>query len=34
MKARGMIAGAAFGPDVLKVLYEAFDAAWQEIRDR
>ena len=34
MKARGLIAGAAFGPPVLRVLYEAFDSAWEEIRHR
>ena len=31
MKARGMIGGASFNPDVLKVLYHAFDDAWAEI---
>ena len=32
MKARGMIGGASFKPEVLKVLYQAFDEAWAEIR--
>jgi hypothetical protein len=28
MKARRLIVGAAFGPDALKAIGEAFDAAW------
>jgi hypothetical protein len=32
MKARQLAGGAAFGPDVLKVLFKAFDDAWQEIK--
>ena len=31
MKARQLISGAAFGPDVLKVITKAFDDAWAEI---
>jgi hypothetical protein len=31
MKARELIAGAAFGPDVLKVITKAFDEAWAEL---
>jgi len=31
MKARQLIRGAAFGPDVLKVIGKAFDDAWAEI---
>ena len=31
MKVRQLIGGAAFGPDVLKVIGKAFDAAWTEL---
>src|SRR5262249_23355490 len=31
MRARQPISGTAFGPDALKVIGEAFDAAWAEI---
>lgn len=31
MKARQIIGGATFSPDVLKVLFEAFDDAWHEV---
>jgi hypothetical protein len=31
MRARELIDGAAFGPDALKVIAQAFDEAWQEI---
>ena len=31
MKARRVMDGAAFGPDALKVIGQAFDEAWQEI---
>jgi hypothetical protein len=31
MKARRVIEGASYGPDALKVIGEAFDAAWSEI---
>ena len=31
MKARKLIDGAAFGPDALKAIGQAFDEAWQEI---
>jgi hypothetical protein len=31
MKARQLIDGAAFGPDALKVVCEAFDEAWRTI---
>lgn len=31
MRARRIIEGAAFGPDALKVISAAFDAAWADI---
>jgi len=31
MRARQLIESASFGPDALKVMGEAFDAAWAEI---
>lgn len=31
MKARKVIEGASYGPEALKVIGEAFDAAWSEI---
>ena len=31
MKARQLIDGAAFGPDALKVIGQAFDEAWKEV---
>src|SRR5262245_54398137 len=31
MRARQLIDGAAFGPDTLKAIGQAFDAAWSEI---
>ena len=31
MKARELISGAAYGPEALKVIGEAFDKAWDEI---
>jgi hypothetical protein len=31
MEARKLIEGAAFGPDTLKVMGQAFDEAWQDI---
>jgi hypothetical protein len=31
MKARELVEGASYGPDALKVMGEAFDAAWQSI---
>ena len=31
MEARRLIEGAAFGPDTLKVIREAFDKAWSQI---
>jgi|SoiMethySBSTD1v2_1073268.scaffolds.fasta_scaffold251980_3 hypothetical protein len=34
MRARALIDGAAFGPDALKVIAQAFDEAWQEIPNR
>jgi hypothetical protein len=34
MKARRIIEGAAFGPEVLRAAGTAFDAAWGEIADR
>ena len=33
MKARQLIETASFGPDALKVLYQAFDEAWQSIAE-
>jgi hypothetical protein len=33
VKARSLIGRAAYGPDVLKVLFEAFDNAWAAIAD-
>ena len=33
MRARQIIDGAAFGPEALKVIGQAFDAAWAEIAD-
>jgi len=33
MRARQLIDAASFGPDALKVIGEAFDAAWVEIAD-
>jgi hypothetical protein len=32
MKARYVIGNAVFGPDVLKVVFKAFDDAWEEVR--
>jgi hypothetical protein len=34
MKARKLIEGAAFGPDTLKVVSAAFEAAWKEVARR
>jgi hypothetical protein len=31
MKARALISAASYGPETLKVIYQAFDAAWAEI---
>lgn len=31
MKARELIESAAFDPDQLKIIYQAFDAAWKQI---
>ena len=31
MKPRQLISGAAFAPDELNVIYQAFDAAWAEV---
>lgn len=31
MKARKILEGASFDPDQLKVVYKAFDAAWEQI---
>ena len=31
MRARQLIDGASFGPEALKAIGEAFDAAWAEI---
>jgi hypothetical protein len=32
-KVRQLIDGASFGPEALKAIGEAFDAAWSEISD-
>jgi len=34
MKARQLIADSSYGPDSLKVLFQAFDEAWKEIAPR
>lgn len=34
MRARRIIEGAAFGPEVLRTATEAFDKAWEEIAHR
>ncbi len=34
MKARAILEGAAYGPEVLKVLGTAFDEAWAEVEGR
>jgi hypothetical protein len=34
MRARQLIGGASFGPDTLKAIGDAFDAAWAEIAGR
>jgi hypothetical protein len=34
MRARRIIEGASFGPEVLKVASDAFEAAWHEIAER
>ncbi len=31
MRARRLLDGASFGPDVMKVIVQAFDAAWESI---
>jgi hypothetical protein len=31
MKARALISAASYGPETLKVIFQAFDAAWVEI---
>ena len=33
MRARRIIEGAAFGPEVIRTASEAFEAAWREIAD-
>jgi hypothetical protein len=33
MNARHLIEGASFGPDTLKAIGQAFDAAWTQIAD-
>jgi hypothetical protein len=32
MKARNLLSGASYGPDKLKDIYQAFDAAWAAIK--
>ena len=34
MRARRIIEGAAFGPEVVRLAIEAFEAAWAEIAER
>jgi hypothetical protein len=34
MRARRIIEGAAFGPEVIRVAVQAFEEAWAEIADR
>lgn len=34
MRARRIIEGSAFGPDVIRTATEAFEAAWNDIADR
>lgn len=34
MRARRIIEGAAFGPEVIRTAIEAFEAAWSEIAER
>jgi hypothetical protein len=31
MKARALISAASYGPETLKLIFQAFDAAWTEI---
>ena len=31
MKARALISAASYGPETLKVIFQAFDVAWAEI---
>jgi hypothetical protein len=31
MKARALISAASYGPETLKIIFQAFDAAWAEI---
>jgi hypothetical protein len=31
MKARALISAASYGPETLKIVFQAFDAAWTEI---
>jgi hypothetical protein len=31
MKARALISAASYGPETLKIIFQAFDAAWTEI---
>ena len=33
MKTRRRMDGASFGPDALKAMGEAFDAAWEHVRE-
>lgn len=34
MRARRIIEGSAFGPEVIRIAVEAFEGAWSEIADR
>ncbi|HEY7085471.1 MAG TPA: hypothetical protein VH519_11705 [Hyphomicrobiaceae bacterium] len=31
MKARALISAASYGPEMLKIIFQAFDGAWAEI---
>jgi hypothetical protein len=31
MKARALISAASYGPETLKIIFQAFDAAWTEV---
>ena len=33
MRARRLLDGAAFGPEAMKAICQAFDAAWNQIKD-
>ena len=33
MRARRLLDGVAFGPEATKAIFQAFDAAWEQIKD-